>query len=157
MKEHSNAGILKAYADNTDLVIFILDSNSKWIRTNPKALMDYPDDEFFACLPQHNENGQCLHWLNGGNVQDKFEDEWSDIKQHNGNPDWNGLDQIFMNEEFELRIKPRKEKRWIAVNNSLYATPMTFISKQECENYVSVSYQNGPGVTWQSIEIEVEV
>jgi hypothetical protein len=112
MVAHSNAAILKAYADNTDLVVFILDSNSKWIRTNPKALMDYPDDEFFACLPQHNESNQCLHWLNGGDVlvKSKFVTSWEVVFHGQVWGDTIG----WMREDAKYRIKPRKEKRWIA-------------------------------------------
>ncbi len=150
MKEHSNAGILKAYADNTDLVIFILDSNSKWIRTNPKALMDYPDDEFFACLPQHNENGQCLHWLNGGEIQDYYENEWSSVGGFNGG-EWS-IHTLMMDENANYRIKPRTEKRWIAIRRSdLFVEDCLFHS---VENAVRQGY---PESQWQLHEIEIEV
>lgn len=150
MKEHSNAAILKAYADNTDLFIFILDSNSKWIRTNPKALMDYPDDEFFACLPQHNENGQCLHWLNGGEIQDYYENEWSSVGEFNGG-EWS-IHTLMMDENANYRIKPRTEKRWIAIRRSdLFVEDCLFHS---VENAIRQGY---PESQWQLHEIEVEV
>lgn len=148
MTAHSNAEILTAYANNTDLVIFMLGSSSKWHRTNPKALMDYPDDEFFACLPQHKE--ACLHWLNGGEVHQSPVDESSwvvsaDAKKVTWMP-WSS----FMNDDLIFRIKPRKEKRWICITNDLEIEDGTLY-----ESY-SDAEENSPSDK-QIVEIEVEV
>lgn len=155
MSAHKHAEIIKAKADNMDLSLFGNAIGGEWREcTLADLTIATGFYDFFLCLPQHKET--CLHWLNGGGCQLRFEDSWGAgavTKEEIG--DWR--DNLIWMKDQEIRIKPRKEKRWIAVNNSGYATPMTFISKQECENYVSVSYQKCPGVTWQHIEIEVEV
>lgn len=152
MTAHSNAAILKAYADDTELVIFMLGSNSKWHRTNPKALMDYPDDKFFACLPQHED--ACLYWLNGGDVKGKSTGAWINycpaIKA-----DWNNCTS-FMDSDFEIVIKPRKEKRWIALN--AFGDVMPVHCKDLDSAKQLVQYKDvGINGDIQYIEIEVEV
>ena len=89
--------------------------------------LDFPfnsQQRFFLCLPQHNENGQCLHWLNGGDVQVR-----SRMSCGESFGDWDGLCPLveqdstwkktshFMGRWFEIRIKPKKEKRWIIIRN----------------------------------------
>ncbi|UYE90945.1 hypothetical protein [Vibrio phage vB_VaS_L1] len=143
MKEHNNAAILKAYADNTDLVIFMLGSSSKWSRTNPKALMDYPDDDFFACLPKHEK--PCLHWLNGGDAEVNVVSEWRGIRHYTM---WDDVSS-FMDSRFCIRIKPRKEKRWIIFSPSHGdVNKILFQEKPDMRNY---------GEHCQLVEIEVEI
>lgn len=153
MTAHKHAEMIKAKVDNMDLVVFEKSKLSGWIEL---ARYCFPDDEgidYFLCLPQHKE--AVINSLNVGKSEVNYLDIWS-LCNCNEPVEWSAS-WWYMDNNCKSRIKPRKEKRWIAVNNSGYATPMTFISKQECESYVSVSYQKCPGVTWQSIEIEVEV
>ncbi len=157
MTAHKHAAMIKAKADDMDLVVFCDGPHGKkWHIVDSKWPSFSDDFDYFLCLPQHKE--ACLHWLNGGEIQEKGfynECEFGKIEII-GASKWR-YNHIFMDNSSELRIKPRKEKHWIAVNNSGYATPMTFINKQECESYVSVSYPKSPVIIWQFIEIELEV
>jgi hypothetical protein len=101
-------------------------------------------NDFFLCLPQHKE--ACLHWLNGGDVQDYYEDEWTPVNSSDGKPSWS-IHHAFMDEEAEYRIKPKKEKRWIVYRNgTVYG------------EYLSTDNINDDfKATGQVIEIEVEV
>ena len=155
MAAHKHAAMIKAKADNMDLVVLRKHHDGDWIEVADQSEVRIKQSgEYFLCLPKHKKAVLC--GLNGGNFQVRCLDEFSEGWYLNPS-DWGRRDIWYMLDSHESRIKPSKENRWIAVNNSGYATPMTFISKQECENYVSVSYQKCPGVTWQHIEIEVEV
>lgn len=125
MTAHKYAEMIKAKADNMELVVLCRDKSrecNEWgLYTHedgsalPSGSIPMFEDgfDYFLCLPQHNENGQCLHWLNGGKIQYKSEliPDFMDYQ-----PDINlGLVSIFMQQDFEIRIKPRKEKRWIAI------------------------------------------
>jgi hypothetical protein len=124
-----------------------------WIVFNNPTWRDNSD--YFICLPQHNKNGQCLHWLNGGDIQwsDHFH-EWSD--KHNYADDLESqeffLGNAFMLDDNKFRIKPRKEKRWIGVNNTTQVTTTgLYLSLDDVMNATVRHHE------WQFIEIEVEV
>ena len=142
--KHKHYEMIVAKAANMDLVRFYkckLSNSWKEIECEFRFIWK-PDTEFFLCLPEHKE--ACLHWLNGGAIQDNFEDEWTSIKPHNGSPDWNDPDNLFMNEEYKLRIKTYKEKRWIAIDVSRGDVAMCTESSV-------------PALGYQIIEIEVEI
>lgn len=139
-KPHANAEMLKAVADDTGLITFCKGNSGKWKIACPADIF-YNDS--FLCLPQHNKSGQCLHWLNGGDVQDFFKNEWTDC---GGANTWDS-DHMFMDEEASYRIKPKKEKRWIVYRNrSVYGE---YLSLED----INDDFKS----TGQLIEIEVEV
>ena len=116
MTAHKHAAMIKAKADNMELVVFTKNpqSDGKWwaLENSKRIIPCFSGDHYFSCLPQHKE--ACLYWLNGGKIQYKtelvpeFQDYQPDIEF--------GLGSIFMQPDFEIRIKPRKEKRWIAID-----------------------------------------
>ena len=115
MTSHKHAEMIKAKADNMELVLLANGAenagDNDWFEYGNDGDYFptlYDDCEYFLCLTQHKE--ACLHWLNGGDVdyQDFPTSEWLVI--HNrGVCSW-GLDVVFMQEEFNIRIKPHKEK-----------------------------------------------
>ncbi|MGB1281006.1 MAG: hypothetical protein ACPG5V_13680 [Vibrio cyclitrophicus] len=156
--KHKHYEMIVAKAANMDLVVLFKASNGykNWIEAENDLMPSFhPNTEYFLCLPQHKET--CLHWLNGGEVQYRIAlDVWTDASNNVSNAAWSS-DNLLMDDQVEFRIKPKKEKRWIGVNSSGYATPMTFINEDECKNYISISYQPESAPKWQCIEIEVEV
>jgi hypothetical protein len=148
--------MIKAKADNMELVVFV--KNDEWDLTEScnDALMFFAGKDYFLCLPQHNKDGQCLHWLNGGKIQYKTElvPEFQDYQPHVEF----GLGSIFMQPDFEIRIKPRKEKRAIGVNAKTGQTTNAYKIDKE-GNYAvdEVRLNYGISGNWQFIEIEVEI
>lgn len=139
--KHKHYDMIVAKAANTELVVFYYTPvNDKWIKKLCQDDMDFEEGvKYFLCLPQHNENGQCLHWLNGGQIKLKGGITWS-----KGTPvEWH-LYSPFMSNEYDLSIKPRKEKRWVAIDVNRGDVAMC------TENSV-------PAPGYQIIEIEVEV
>ena len=114
MTQHRHAEMIKAKADNMELVVFI-NNYGQWEISDLNKLIELHGMPFFLCLPQHNENGQCLHWLNGGNIQ---------LQDFPTNPFVDYFDQLsswspelwWMSEQCNIRIKPKKEKRLIAIH-----------------------------------------
>jgi len=179
--KHIHAEIIKAMADNTSLSLFCrdtYDTSGEWWETSQWPIQE--EFEYFLCLPQHHT--PCLHWLNGGEVQhfnsstkefgpvlsiaddidyecDRLEctlEELTTVYKYNPT-EWSH-DSIFMNDSFELRIKPQKVKRWIGVfpwaGNDNYVVPIHFETQDNLDSYISSIYGDR---TYQAIEIEVEV
>lgn len=146
---HKYADMIIAKANNMDLVVFYFDVEAEEWRICSFEMMINPDipTSYFLCLPEHREF--CLHWLNGGSVQDYFEGEWSDCLDCDDNNKWS-CEHMFMLEEAEYRIAPKKEKRWIAVNAKTGDT--SNLSSNEVD--IIEAYKVG---SWQIKEIEVEV
>lgn len=153
--KHKHADIAKAKLDNVNLVLFAKhESSDKWAEIvyhgDIAFLSDY---EYFLCLPQHKE--ACLHWLNGGDVEYKNElapRGWgsvSSIKEsieegmEDGEELWSEC-VLFMRTDPPIRIKPRKEKRWIAYN-------------PKSREVYNCGKENTTAEGFQIIEIEVEV
>lgn len=116
MTAHKHYEMIVAKAENMDLVTFVKFGN-EWMVSEPNetgVILTFDDRyDYFLCLPQHKE--ACLHWLNGGEAQIEY--------IHASYPVWNFIDNdatewsaghVFMDEKLNIRIKPRKEKRWIA-------------------------------------------
>ncbi|MCP3680898.1 MAG: hypothetical protein GY782_11850 [Gammaproteobacteria bacterium] len=141
--KHKHCDMIIAKAKNKHLVQF-LKVNDEWIECEDDRVIILFDErcEYFLCLPQHNENGQCLHWLNGGEVQ-VYCNSWRDCVTKN---DWRH-NHMFMDCKAKFRIKPEKEKRWIIATPDALAS-MIFKSKEKAEQVA----EGG-----QVIEIEVEV
>ena len=147
--KHKNAEMIKAVVDNVELVVMAEviepedDSRNYWAVSN-LGVLAVASNSFFLCLPQHKE--ACLHWLNGGESQLEY--------THQSYPTWNSIDSdakgwsignVFMDSSLKIRIKPKKEKRWIRYS-SKGVLKDEYINKPECINRGD-----------QLIEIEVEV
>lgn len=163
--EHKNYDMICAKAENMDLVIFARTRNSEfpWVESNFQILASYFDNEYFLCLPQHKE--ACLHWLNGGDVLViRFDNPMPgsgvmldsvevDLDEDVNSYPWK-LNHVFMDKAQTISIKPRKEKRWIAVKcNGSCVIPKHYESKETAER-AAASLMAGE---FQLIEIEVEI
>lgn len=104
--------MIVAKAANIDLVV-LAKHNENWIEVN--GFPEWCMENYFLCLPQHKE--ACLHWLNGGEVQQKPIDNnhWVTCADVN-KVTWMSWTS-FMQDKLEFRIKPKKEKRFIAWNS----------------------------------------
>jgi len=157
--KHKKYEMIVAKASNMDLVVFVKGkATDTWVlRGEQSTTTFFYDVEYFLCLPQHKD--ACLHWLNGGEVQDLFEDNWSDC---GGTNLWE-VDHMFMNDEAIYRIKPKKEKRWIGVfkenlpvsGRVVYKN--TEISYETLDDLKRNCFSPNGFDDWQFIEIEVEV
>ncbi|AUR97320.1 hypothetical protein NVP1238A_71 [Vibrio phage 1.238.A._10N.261.52.F10] len=113
---HVHADMIIAKAENRDLVKFYK-SLGAWYLVSPdeRGAVFYDNVKYFLCLPQHNEDGQCLRWLNGGDAEFEFlpngSGNYGEMEPLEDYP-W-VADHLFMDAEINLRIKPKKEKRWI--------------------------------------------
>tara|TARA_R110001632_G_scaffold153622_2_gene271633 strand:+ start:227 stop:814 length:588 start_codon:yes stop_codon:yes gene_type:complete len=167
--KHAHYDKIVAKAENMNLVVFsYCNLDELWSKDVPSQpgveFIDSSNTDYFLCLPQHKE--ACLHWLNGGNVQDFFNGEWVDCaplsKTINTDSD-NSLEfsyhHMFMNEEFNFRIAPKKEKRWIATfpwsGNAFYVTPESFCSEELLNNYVDMHYGKRDIMLIHEIEVEI--
>ncbi|AUR96193.1 hypothetical protein NVP1216O_65 [Vibrio phage 1.216.O._10N.222.55.C12] len=146
--KHVHYDKIVAKAANMDLVVFsYCNLDMKWSEDKPSQpgveFIDSNNTDYFLCLPQHKE--ACLHWLNGGESQylSNGMKEWINFGDSIG---WSDT-HLFMTNECELRIKPKKEKRLIVYRNgTVYGE---FLSKNEInDDFIR---------TGQVIEIEVEV
>ncbi len=149
---HPHIEMIVAKAANMDLALFFKAEGGNW-RISTLAYMAINDKhDYFLCLPQHKD--ACLHWLNGGDAEQKPKDEdcWvacSDVSQVTWMP-WTS----FMKDDLEFSIKPRKEKRWIAFKwDNFYVLPRHFESKEDAEMSAASSMMG----EFQYKEIEVEV
>lgn len=160
MTAHKHAEMIKAKADNMELVVFCKNSQNdgEWwaFKNDGETIPSFngKGTQYFACLPKHNENGQCLHWLNGSAMQfkDSFGD-WRDCSEYN--PETSV--KMLIDNDDEFRIKPSKEKRWIgycANRNQTFPHPQD--TKQLAIDYALRNYSYIED-EWQFIEIEVEV
>lgn len=147
--KHAQCEIMKAYADNTDLVI-LLNDDGKWVHTNPRAFFDWSNNEFFACLPQHKDN--CLLWLNGCDLQ-VIDNDWKNMFPIENYP-WEE-DHDFMLVEARFRVKPKKLKRWIAIDPTTTQCTRHYSTKESCFNSEFAGC-SGNASGWQFIEIEIE-
>lgn len=147
MTAHKHAEMIKAKVDNMEIVVFSKDRlDGEWFEYGRGG--DYcpfhPGDEYFLCLPQHNKDGQCLHWLNGGEIESSWKgDGYCRYEVGPDDMEWH-KERDWMSDFVKFRIKPRKEKRWIAVNVK--------------DGDVCMCTENSsPASGYQIVEIEVEV
>lgn len=147
--KHKHHDKIVAKAKNMDLVLFSMSTGhncGKWSECNRETMpKDNENINYFLCLPQHKKI--CLYWLNGGDVQYKSGDGWVDASKNTSNY-WSA-DNLLMDEFEEFRIKPKKEKRWIAINMSRGVYCELFDSESEARDQHPYADQ--------FIEIEVEV
>lgn len=158
MTTHKHAKLIKAKADNMELVLFIK-VGDKWQVTgcqDNQIINIASHYEYFLCLPQHKD--VCSHWLGGGEIEfnSQYSDGWG---EYSPITTWS-LGSVFMQGDYQLRIKPNKEKLWIAVKTDKHEhlggcrkvriCSHAFVNKSDAEEYVDLSDS-------QLIEIEVEV
>lgn len=157
MTAHKHAAMIKAKVDNMDLTV-LCSEDGEWRYGNFQDLCDLDALDCFLCLPQHKE--ACLHWLNGGSVE--FLDVGGDWHWY-GCSKWSASGIRWMSKDATIRIKPRKEKRWLGVfqercevNGNLFwkNTERSYESVDELKRRVCAP--NGFD-GWQFFEIEVEV
>lgn len=147
--KHKHYDMIVAKAANMELVVFIKCQNEwKEQQCNDDQLNFSCGHDYFLCLPQHKE--ACFHWLNGGYAQFREMESshgWSD---YTTNPivRW-ALNNTFMDKSLETRIRPKKEKRWIAISMSRGVCCELFESESEAMEAYPLADQ--------FIEIEVEV
>jgi hypothetical protein len=153
--KHRHAEMIKAKADNMDLVVFTkdcIDTENPWFAIEANHLPCFDEHaEYFMSLPQTAK--ECLHWLNGGDAQYKCADgDWwlIDSASREDNLAWSDR-HIFMHNDVEIRIKPKKEKRWIIVDGKHeVCLPKVFRRREETIYYYG-------SCLYQVIEIEIEV
>lgn len=141
--KHKYAEMIKAKADNMELVLFTKrGESSTWGELNNHGDVTFLHEfDYFLCLPQHKE--AVLNALNGGESQLTFDGVTWNKCNLNQPVEWSE-DWWYMKGESQSRIKPKKEKRLIAID------PKT------SEVFVATSaYIANDG--FQLIEIEVEV
>lgn len=134
--------MIKAKADNMDLVVFC---NGPFWHVIDRWPSFFEDFDYFACLPQHKE--AVLNVLNGGDSQVNYIGEWSECNC-GAHIEW-GRSCWYMDDKCQSRAKPRKEKRWIAINMSRGVHCSLFDSEEQAREEVPFADQ--------FIEIEVEV
>jgi hypothetical protein len=145
--KHKHYEMIVAKAANTSLIVFCKQATgSKW---QEMSQLSHPNfggtHDYFLCLPQHKE--ACLYWLNGGAIESLHKDYEPMKLAECGSIEW-GVKSTFMKDSIEIRIKPRKEKRWIIIRNG-HPVRACFDSNDEAvENSIKED---------QIIEIEVEV
>lgn len=146
--KHKHYEMIVAKAANMDLALFIK-VREQWqaIGCHDNQIINIASHyDYFLCLPQHKD--ACLHWLNGGSAQVR-EFVTSVFVDVAWNREWS-IDCGFMVENWVLRIKPKKEKRWIATIDGLLSPSAVFDDKSKLESTLK-------GMSYQIHEIHVEV
>lgn len=158
--KHVQYEAIVAKAANMELVVLSKSNTgingTKWSEVpNSRAFPSCEHEDYFLCVPKYKDI--CLKFLNGetlqvgGNKDDSWEDAWNnDIFSRN----WSES-SVFMDDSFNLRIKPKTEKRWIAVDPSTTQCTRHYSTKESCFNS-EFSGCDGNSSGWQFIEIEVE-
>lgn len=151
--KHKHYEMIVVKAANMDLVVFQTDDDLKEWYVLDRFPMWGESTNYFLCLPQHKD--ACLHWLNGGKAEALHEDfglmELADSEAI----EW-GVKSVFMKDSIEIRIKPKKEKRWIAVNSDGYVMPVHCGNIESARQHAS-HIDSRLTENIQFIEIEVEV
>lgn len=150
MSKHRHAEMIKAKADNMELVVFIKCQHEWKVQDcNDDQLNFSCGHDYFMCLPQHKE--ACLHWLNGGEADENNSGKWDNIEPHQ----WSEQSMFMHDAGYDIRIKPRKEKRWISVHGGneqlLGGRPVTVCS-HAYHNKSDAEAHGG-----QVVELEIEV
>ncbi|CAH9012986.1 conserved hypothetical protein [Vibrio phage 455E52-1] len=120
--KHKHYDMIVAKAANVELVVF-LENNQGWSeKENQSDIQFHEQFDYFLCLPQHKE--ACLHWLNGGEVEENYNSRWDKVEQHS----WHGQSVFNFDDGYIIRIKPKKEKRWIIWNENQDKYHCTFLT-----------------------------
>ncbi len=153
--KHKHYDKIVARAANMGLVVFIKCPH-EWKQqiTNSDQLNFSCGNDYFLCLPQHKE--ACLHWLNGGTSQVEYTKAsypyWCNIEADEAN--WSS-GHIFMDESLNIRIKPRKEKKWIIAKSKSLASMMYFETENQAQDAIDESeceFSGGQAVECELVE-----
>lgn len=144
--KHKHYDMIVAKAANMELVVLFKSERSEWREYEASGLMVFEGD-YFLCLPQHKE--AVLHALNNGKA----------IVRVNGDPQgWTSGVAVnwsekhwSMDSNIESRIKPKKEKRWVVIDNFGKAVSNLIKDEQSLENAKELM----PDCSFHEIEVEV--
>ena len=154
--KHEHYDMIVAKAENMDLIQFVYNNHfEKWVECAGQEDVRFVDGGmYFLCLPKHKE--ACLHWLNGGDIDYLDSNEgWVRHSKYTESIKWNHR-MMLVDPEEKFRIKPRKEKRCIAVTKQNCVDKL-FDTKTQAKEFVAAFYPNNKCSDFQLIEIEVEV
>jgi len=145
-----------AKAANFELVQ-LMKINKVWevVGSNCSETINFSSDyDYFLCLPKHTD--AVLEKLNGGECQLCNDVDWIDANSEQFD-EWGDI-WWYMCDKYESRIKPKKEKRWIAVTRSGNdCLEKLFDSKESAKKFIVGFYPNNLVSDFQFIEVEVEV
>lgn len=146
--KHKHYEMIVAKAANMDLVIFAREGDrGDGLWHELMCMPRWGDENYFLCLPQHAD--ACLHWLNGGDVQGEDPNNkgvFDDYAPHKDRIHWSST-AWYMREDKLVRIKPKREKRWIVYRNG------TVYGPYKSTDDINEDFKR----TGQVLEIEVEV
>ncbi|AUR96806.1 hypothetical protein NVP1232O_72 [Vibrio phage 1.232.O._10N.261.51.E11] len=148
--KHKHYDMIVAKAENMDLVLFIK-LGEQWQATgchDNKIINIASHYDYFLCLPRHKE--VCLHWLNGGEIECLEGGTWLPFRRSH---EWK-KEAAVMNPSTKIRIKPKKEKRWVIECNGALLSTRLFTSESSAQQSVGESGYSTDDV--QFIEIEVK-
>lgn len=146
--KHKYSEMIKAKADNMDLVIIVKNCqyNGDWwaLKSDKEILPSFSSGEYFACLPQHKE--AVLRGLNGEIAESTNEnrEDWSESSVELWDKGW-----WYMSDNYVSRTRTKKEQRWVVVNPTGNSVNVNLMKT----NPDISEYPDG----CQAIEIEVEV
>ncbi|AUR81703.1 hypothetical protein NVP1089O_54 [Vibrio phage 1.089.O._10N.261.51.F9] len=151
MTKHRYYDLIVAMAENTDLILFA-ELMGEWQQANMQDLLINDSfEQYFVCLPKHKE--VCLYWLNGGDIQGedpKKQHSFDDYAPFTDRKFWS-CTSWYMRTDRNMRIKPKKEKRFIAWN------PRKDGAEEFSYLTLALAQKVYEGQDIQIIEIEVEV
>ena len=158
--KHKYYDMIVAKAANMELVRFIkLNDNEgcEWVvQAAPvqKSMQFNEISEYFLCLPQHKE--AVLNALNGGESQLTFDGANWDKCNLNQPVKWSE-GWWYMKGESQSRIKPKKEKVWVAYHKDGFMFNEVGGSEYDIDDRVK-NHELSDFVKsdWQYKEIEVE-
>lgn len=157
--KHVHYDKIVAKAANMDLVVFsYCNLDRLWGEDVPSQpgveFIDSTNTDYFLCLPQYKED--VLRGLNGEVVEssDENAEGWSESSVDQWSKHW-----WYMLDGYVSRIKPKKEKRWIATfpwsGNAFYVTPESFASESLLNDYIDMHYGRRELMVTHEIEVEV--
>lgn len=141
MTAHKHADIGIAKLKNMELVVLRKNHDGSWGEIQCHDCLFMPDFEYFLCLPQYKNivlsslNGCEVEWLDAiDGWLPAYTESWS-------------KDAWYMtDDDIKVRIKPRKEKRWIATKGD----NIHFVFFDDChDDWIHLG--------WKLQEIEIEV
>ncbi|PNG65003.1 hypothetical protein CRN61_17805 [Vibrio vulnificus] len=151
MTKHRHYRLIEEKAKNLDLVIFVNDGK-RCQETDFSSMVEHEDVDFFLCSQKHLDLVNC--WIESGmptlQIRGKKHPVWVDF-----NPDLSlGVGLDFMKEENEIRLKPRRQKRWVGVAVNGESTP-NYGVKGRVEGWIK-DMGIDPSL-FQVIEFEMEI
>ena len=154
--KHKHHDKIVAKAANTGLVQLIkMDGEWEDAGLSYKFISFSEEYDYFLCLPQRKN--ACLHWLNGWEVQGEDPNRpnyFYDYANFVDRKKWS-CTSWYMRKDINVRIKPKKEKRWILECSGTLLTTRLFTAESSAQQFLGQSGHSTDCV--QFIEIEVEV